>query len=122
MSSRRVNDNSRSIIEDNRVTLQIRSSRSSLTIVIYECNMFIVQATGGNILKTFWCKFTQSFCKLNLFTILRQMLFPNGKAYKKLSRFVAKCLMRSTYLLEYLSKHSSLFHLQSFMTLLSGLN
>jgi hypothetical protein len=122
MSSRRVNDNSRSIIEDNRVTLQIGAPRSSLTIVIYECNMFILQASGGNIIKNFWCKFNQSFCKLNLFTILRQMLFPNGKAYKKMSRFLAKCLMRSTPVLEYLSKHSSLFLLQSFMTLVSGLN
>ncbi len=32
---------------------------------------FIVQAPGADLIKTFWCKFTDSFCKLDNFTSIR---------------------------------------------------
>jgi hypothetical protein len=38
-------------------------------ITAVEC--FIVQAPGGDLIKTFWCKFTHTFCKLDNFTCRR---------------------------------------------------
>ncbi len=45
-ASRSINDASRGIIDDYRVSIQIVAS---LTIIIYHCNIFIVQATGANL-------------------------------------------------------------------------
>ncbi len=45
-----VNDASRIVIDDSRVMLQIVASiTEDSRCVIYDCNMFIVQATGGKI-------------------------------------------------------------------------
>jgi hypothetical protein len=47
MSPRSINDDSKSIIDDSRVMLQVVASQSSLMSIIYCRNMLILQATGG---------------------------------------------------------------------------
>ncbi len=59
MSSKSINDASRSIIDHSRVTLKHVESlvtynhHLSLTIVIYNHNMFIAKATGADPIKNF---------------------------------------------------------------------
>jgi hypothetical protein len=48
MFSRSVIDNSRNVIDDSRVILQLVAS---FTIIIYACQFFIAQATGVGIIK-----------------------------------------------------------------------
>ncbi len=48
-----VKDASRIVIDDSRVTLQIVASLTDDSRgVIYDCNMFMVQATGQKVFKT----------------------------------------------------------------------
>ncbi len=51
----------------------INKFEASLTgyarVVIYDHHMFIVQATGVDLIKLFWCNFTHYSLELYLFTI-----------------------------------------------------
>ncbi len=67
---------------------------ASLTIVTYNLkNMFIVQATGDNLIKLFWHKFTQVIFKLDLIIVIPQislMFIKWSGEQKSLSKFAPK--------------------------------
>jgi hypothetical protein len=62
--------------DDSRVINKLEASLTDdARVIIYDCHMFIVQATGINLMKLFWHKVTISLGKEDLMTTLSQLLF-----------------------------------------------
>ncbi len=50
------------VTDDSSVINKLQNSLTDdARVIIYDCHMFIVQATGVDLMKLFWCKFTYSF-------------------------------------------------------------
>jgi len=57
------------------------------------CNIFITLAPGVDLIKLFWYNFNQSFCKLDLFIAMQQIMFMLinwSRLQKSVSKFMTK--------------------------------
>ncbi len=53
-------------------------------VIIYDCHMFIVQATGVDLIKHFWQRYTHTFCKASYFHINATNIAKNS--FEKLNK------------------------------------